>query len=324
MWEFSEQKKKIMELLTKCAIKNWCAEDELKLNEVELINMSGIATVADTKSPAYFVHYTYIEFLRAKTIVETLIIEMNGFENYIWMGSSRDSSGIFALSRRDEKQPENISHELLIKKLEIIGIQGPILKFIKNYLCDQKFVVKLNGETGETFNVKAGVPQGLVLGPKLFLIYILDLLQALPNCKIFIFADDIVILFAHKLIEACSMVLQKELNSINEWCHDNKICVNMKKTVCMLFCAKAMRGNNKLSIIFHSNDCLHHNFETGCKCEFIEQVDNHVYLGLHVDNELSWKKHIDQVASKLKSALRELNFVQSNVNHNARRILYHA
>ena len=181
----------------------------------------------------------------------------------------------------------------------------------------------LNGEYSELFDVTAGVPQGSILGPKLFLIYMLDLFQILKCCKILMFADDIVVLYSHTNFNTCNSILQADFNILVEWSHDNCLFINMKKTVCMHFCLKSMRGENKLNLVCHDYECLH-NFQIQCKCECVAQVRKCVYLGLHVDEDLSWKTHVNHLVAKLRSVVREMTFARSNLTYSAKRIVYHA
>jgi hypothetical protein len=137
------------------------------------------------------------------------------------------------------------------------------------------------------------------------------------------FADDIVIMHADSNFATCNAIIQSEFNIVNEWCHDNGMCINRKKTVCMLMCPSLMRENKRLEIKCHSVECLH-NFEIGCKCENIEQVKSCIYLGLHLDEEFTWQHQIKHIVSKLRSVLREINFVGSHLDSAAKRTLYHA
>jgi exonuclease III len=215
-----------------------------------------------------------------------------------------------------------IDHNLLLKKLHKIGIQGPVLNLFKSYLSNRKFAVMINGEKSELFDITSGVPQGSILGCKLFIIYMLDLFQVVKNCKIVMFADDVCLLFSDPVFKTCNQILQKEFDSVIEWSHDNNICINMKKTVCMHFCLKSLRKDEeRLNLICHEYDCLHR-FQVNCNCDALAQVKNCVYLGLHLDEDFTWKLHIKHLVSKLRSVVRELTFAKANLTHGARRILY--
>jgi exonuclease III len=213
-----------------------------------------------------------------------------------------------------------LSHTLLLDKLKNIGIDGPVLNLLKSYLSSRKFHVRLDNVDSDAFESNQGVPQGSILGPLLFIIFINDLFPHI-TCRIYIFADDIVILFAHKNFNTCQQMIQTEFNVLSEWCHDNGLVINFKKTVCMHFCHPNMRAENKLNLICHTHDCLH-NFCINCNCEHITQVDNTKYLGLIVDQDFTWKLHIRHISNKLRKIIRDFNFLKSNLTYPVRRIMY--
>jgi hypothetical protein len=214
-----------------------------------------------------------------------------------------------------------LNHDTLLLKLKNIGIDGPTLKLIASYLADRKFRVRVNNNESKDFDATQGVPQGSILAPLLFIIFMNDLFP-LIKCKILMFADDIVILFCHDNFGMCQRMIQANFDTLSEWCHDNGIVINDKKTVCMHFCQPNMRTqNHKLSIISHTYNCLH-NFCINCTCTQLTQVESTKYLGLVVDQDFSWKLHIKHISNKLQRIIREFNFLKSNLTYPVRRIMY--
>jgi Reverse transcriptase (RNA-dependent DNA polymerase) len=214
-----------------------------------------------------------------------------------------------------------LNHDTLAGKLKNIGIDGPVLKLIISYLAGRNFRVRLNNNESNVFDAAQGVPQGSILGPLLFIIFMNDLFPHI-KCRIFIFADDIVILFCHENFDMCQRMIQSNFDILTEWCHDNGIVINCKKTVCMHFCQPSMRTESlKLKIISHTYDCLH-NFCINCTCTPLTQVESTKYLGLFVDQDFSWKLHIKHISNKLRRIIREFNFVKSNLTYPVRRIMY--
>jgi uncharacterized protein YktA (UPF0223 family) len=217
---------------------------------------------------------------------------------------------------------DTIDHELMLKKLESIGVTGPTLKLFESFLSQRKFCVKVEGKCSDLFDNETGVPQGGILSAKLFIIYLLDLMPHLKKAKIFIFADDILILFNHKNLAICERTLQGEVNELCNWAHDNKLAINEKKTLGMHICAKNLRlRNEKPTIKIHTNECIH-NANNNCDCKPIDFVREIKYLGIHIDEDLSWAPQIRNVVSKMRSVLREIKLAKARVTPNALRIIY--
>ncbi|KAB0801606.1 hypothetical protein PPYR_03792 [Photinus pyralis] len=114
---------------------------------------------------------------------------------------------------------DTIDHALLLKKLEACGIIGKELKWIKSYLENRCHIVKVCNEHSEPKPCDFGVPQGRILGPIFFLIYVNDLPKVIEKCVLYMFADDAVLLYAHSNIQVCQAVIQSEFNNVIEWTH---------------------------------------------------------------------------------------------------------
>jgi Reverse transcriptase (RNA-dependent DNA polymerase) len=216
-----------------------------------------------------------------------------------------------------------MDHEILLKKLKKIGIQGRFLSFIESYLTDRSFRVKIDGSYSESKNLNAGVPQGSKLGPKLFLIYINELFAHLKNVKIYIFADDVLILYNDENIDTCIGTIQSEVDILNEWAHDNKLNINIKKTVGIHICVKQLRPNNKPVIKLHSHTCLH-NFTINCDCNPIKFEPVVKYLGIMIDEDFSWAQQVQKVMNKMRSVIKEVKIAKSRLNKDSLRIIYYS
>ena len=131
-------------------------------------------------------------------------------------------------------------------------------------------------------NATSGVPQGLTLGPLLFIIYINDLVQT-ANFKVNLFADDIVLVMSHKCIEKLQNQVNYEMNQVGKWMNANKLTINYSKSNFMLFTSKKKKSKFKLEI--NNNH--------------ITEPDSVKYLGVIIDNKLIWKTHIEHICSKM-------------------------
>lgn len=185
---------------------------------------------------------------------------------------------------------DKVSHRLLLLKLRNIGIETNVLKWLESFLTNRQQFVTANDVSSSLAPVISGVPQGTVLGPLLFLIYINDL----PNCvssSIHLFADDCVF-FREITTNDDIHALQSDINAISNWCSTWQMKLNVKK-------CKFMRVS-RLSTIPPSYHLDH---------IALESVSSYKYLGLHITTDLSWKKHIDFITNK---ANRMLGYLKRN------------
>ena len=161
---------------------------------------------------------------------------------------------------------------------------GKILEIVKSYLSDRKQFTFLNGQKSSRADVKCGVPQGSILGPLLFILYINDIEVFSKNSSTILYADDTVLKSCDNK-EAIDEEHETEILKINAWLRRNKLTLNAKKTKTMLF-TKLKKFQGKIFKI--------------CG-EKIDQVNDFKYLGINIDNRLTFEKHINKVVSKLSS-----------------------
>ena len=124
---------------------------------------------------------------------------------------------------------DTVEHDILLSKLEHYGIRGVANEWFKSYLSNRNQYVSINGYDSNLADVKFGVPQGSVLGPLLFLIYINDLNQALKFCKVHHFADDTNLLHFSKSIYRLNKCVNLDLKNLTYWLNANRISLNVKK-----------------------------------------------------------------------------------------------
>ena len=124
---------------------------------------------------------------------------------------------------------DTLNHQILLTKLEHYGIQGVALQWIDSYLSNRLQFVQFKQYRSSDQIMRCGVPQGSVLGPLLFLIYINDLPNATNLTETVLFADDTSIFYSHSNIAHLIATLNNELNNINIWMKANKLAVNITK-----------------------------------------------------------------------------------------------
>ena len=126
----------------------------------------------------------------------------------------------------------------LLGKLSSLGVHGTEQLWFKSYLTDRNQCVSIGGETSELNSVQYGVPQGSVLGPLLFIVYVNDIQEQVKQCKITLYADDTAIFFASKDVNQVQAALQEDMKNVHLWLNSNKLTLNVKKTKLMLYGSK--------------------------------------------------------------------------------------
>ena len=129
-----------------------------------------------------------------------------------------------------QKAFDTLDHQILLAKLNHYGICGVLNDWFKSYLSNRSQYVSINGNDSGLAAINCGVPQGLVLGPLLFLLYIKDLNQAIQLCKVHHFADDTNLLCLGNSIKKMNKLVNADLKRLVNWLNANKISFNLKKT----------------------------------------------------------------------------------------------
>ena len=184
---------------------------------------------------------------------------------------------------------DRVWHEGLLFKLKRCGIHGKLLDWFKDYLKDRLQRVVINGQFSEWVKILAGVPQGSVLGPLLFLIYIDDIVHAVTFSKIRLFADDTCLFLEVDDRVNTANLINSDLRDIGNWSHQWLVNFSPRKTK---------------SLIISNKTDAHHNPQVRLFDQFIEEVDSHMYLGLRFSSNLRWKRHIHEIS---QSARKKLN-----------------
>ena len=188
---------------------------------------------------------------------------------------------------------DKVPHQRLLRKLHHYGIRGDVLRWTENFLAQRKQRVILDGTTSEYAHVRSGVPQGTVLGPLLFLVYINDLPDSAKS-KVRLFADDAV-LYRQINSRADCETLQRDLDSLLDW--ESKWQMSFHPDKCKVMSITRAR-KRKQSFSYHIRETL------------LEMVKSAAYLGLEMDEKLDWSPHINKVTAK---ATRSLNFIRRNL-----------
>ena len=179
---------------------------------------------------------------------------------------------------------DTINHRILIHKLEHYGIRGVTKLWFQDYLTNRKQVVKYGQIRSKEMLIQTGVPQGSILGPILFLLYMNDIENCSKLLSFVLFADDTNIFYSNSCLEAINEVVQTEINKVTEWLNVNKLSLNITKTKFILFRSINKKPKHDVKITINNMN--------------IDQVKSTNFLGIVIDECLTWNDHITKVAKK--------------------------
>ena len=188
-------------------------------------------------------------------------------------------------------------------------MRGLANNWFKSYLSNRHQYVSINGFHSSTRHMRFGVPQGSVLGPLLFLIYINDLRNAIYHSTVHHFADDTNLLYVNKDLRIIQNKINKDLKSLCVWLRANKISLNASKTELIIFRDPRKKMKFDLKIKINGKRLL--------PCRFVK------YLGVYIDCHLNWKTHLTELSTKLSRAVGMLSKIRYYVSRETLHMVYH-
>jgi exonuclease III len=210
-----------------------------------------------------------------------------------------------------KKAFDTVDVDILLHKLSDIGVDDIVYQWFHDYLKTRRQSVFLNGTTSASMPIDYGVPQGSILGPLLFTLYINDLPKALTQTKVVLYADDTAIFYASKDIHEIQKALTDDLFRAQTWLDENKLTLNASKTKTMLFGTPQRLRRS-----------LHFKIETADYT--LEHVSVFKYLGAWLDSSLNWEHHINKMHSKVSQRLGVLKRVRPYMSVKTTKLLYNA
>ena len=211
-----------------------------------------------------------------------------------------------------QKAFDTIDHQIFLKKLTCLGFADSSMKWFKSYLESRYFTVNIDNVYSDKQILSCGVPQGSILGPLIFLIYINDMAQAV-DCDLYLFADDSCLVYTGNNVKEIDEKLIQNFNSLCDWLVENKLSIHLgeEKTKSILFGSKRkLNSEDKLNISRGDIDIKQH-----CKV---------TYLGSILDSNMSGEHMATKVLQKINARLRFINRNRKVLNKSLKRILCNA
>jgi hypothetical protein len=203
---------------------------------------------------------------------------------------------------------DTISHDILLHNLNVFGIRGVANKWIESYLTNRSQYVNIDSHISQNLPVRCGVPQGSILGPLLFLIYINDISNSTTE-NILSFADDTTVFLSDADPASLFHRANSSLKAIFNWFCANKLALNATKTQYMVIQpATKKRDLSDYSITING--------------EILSQATSCKFLGITIDDSFCWKKHLSNINSKISRALFAIKQIKFSLPKYSLRILY--
>ena len=205
---------------------------------------------------------------------------------------------------------DTVDHKILPAKLEYYDIRGVVHDWFASYLSNRRQFVSLFGTNSDYQIVTCGVPQGSVLGPLLFLLYINDMPKCFNILEFHLFADDTNLFFNNPNILNLEAILNAELEKVSQWLYANKLSLNIEKTSFVVFHSPQRR--------------IAHNLNLSISSMSVKSVNQVKYLGLVFDSNLNWKPYLHELSKKVSRGIGVLSKITYFVHRKILHQLYYS
>ena len=201
---------------------------------------------------------------------------------------------------------DKVWHKGLIFKMKNAGIQGSLLAWFENFLLDRYQRVVLPGGSSDLICVRAGVPQGSILGPLLFLVYINDIVKDIGS-NINLFADDTCLSVVVNNPNVAGNLLQSDIDKVSLWANRWLVSFNTQKSEYLIFSLKRNKPSHPGLFMFNT---------------VIPNVRFHKHLGIVLTNDSSWDNHIDQITAKAWKRIHIMRRLKLRLDRQALQIMH--
>ena len=216
---------------------------------------------------------------------------------------------------------DTVSIPRLISKLERIGVRGSQLNFFKSYLNGRTQRVRIGDFTSNERPVDYGVPQGSILGPTLFLVYVNAMCNLkLESGKLIAFADDTALIFTTNSWCKTFEVAQNGFNQVTDWLSENSLSLNVDKTKFLTFSnRRLLTFSDEHYIAAHIHTCSEHN---SCSCARLSRMNSVKYLGVIIDYRLTFIDHIESLTNRVRKLIYLFKQLRSAAEPNTLKMVY--
>lgn len=203
---------------------------------------------------------------------------------------------------------DTVHHDRLISKLKTFGVSGVPLSLFESYLSSRQQCVDVNGTISSMLPVKRGVPQGSILGPLLFILYINDFTKIDATLKYCLYADDSNIFFHGSSVADLENRVQNFVDKLRIWCTENSLLLNSEKTKIVIFRARNKNLDKHMSVTYNGSQlCV---------------VKDVKFLGVWLDENITFAKHIAELDTKLRKCCGIVNRYRHIFPFKVKKIIY--
>ncbi len=188
-----------------------------------------------------------------------------------------------------KKAFDTVDHEILLQKLDMYGIKNNLLQWFKSYLSNRTQYVCLNYSKSDIRTISYGIPQGSILGPLLFIIYVNDFSRASKLLFSILFADDTSVFIEGHTYNDTIRMLNNELEHIFIWLSSNKLTLNIEKTHYMVFHRAKIKDRLSINVRMQGRP--------------VNEAKSIKFLGVIIDNKLNWNEHIIYIKNKISKSI---------------------
>lgn len=220
---------------------------------------------------------------------------------------------------------DTVSPKILLSKLEKNGIRGLALKWFHSYLENRRQRIKIDDQLSNHSFVNFGVPQGSILGPTLFILYLNDIGNLnIANADIICYADDTAIIFQNQSWATVFKTVETGMSTISKWLNNNLLTLNATKTKYLCFhktnASKPDPTNDSVTV--HSCFPLSGVIPTDCNCDSITRAKHIKYLGITIDEKFTFLNHIQVTATRVRKLIYPMKLLRNAANRTLLRTVY--